>query len=111
MIQKPSLVLSNPRRTSNAQTDSLKVNGILCETPEEVCQGWAAHFQNMALPLQNEKFDSDYKRLVDMDIESVSNICEGESKHITPITEKGVQNALNKLKKKTQQSHGFYGTV
>ena len=74
------------------------MNGILCETPEEVCQGWTAHFQNLALPLQNEKFDSDYKRLVDMDIESISNICEGVSKHITPITEKEVQKALNKLK-------------
>ena len=91
-------LVNSQTKTANVQTDSLKVNGILCETPEEVCQGWATHFQNLALPLQNEKFDSDYKRLVDMDIESISNICEGESKHITPITEKEVQKALNKLK-------------
>ena len=91
-------LVKSQRKTANVQTDSLKVNGILCETPEEVCQGWATHFQNLASPLQNEKFDSDYKRLVDMDIESISNICEGESKHITPITEKEVQKALNKLK-------------
>ena len=91
-------LVKSQRKTANVQTDSLKVKGILCETPEEVCQGWATHFQNLALPLQNEKFDSDYKRLVDMYIESISNICEGESKHITPITEKEVQKALNKLK-------------
>ncbi|MEW8547538.1 MAG: reverse transcriptase family protein [Candidatus Thiodiazotropha sp.] len=91
-------LIKSQRKTVSTHTDSLMVDGIMCETPEEICQGWATHFQNLALPLQNDKFDSEYKCLVDMDIESIANICEMESRRIIPITEEEVHKAFNKLK-------------
>ena len=91
-------LIKSQRKTVSAQTECLKVNDTMCQTPEEVCQGWATHFQNLALPLQKESFDSEYKSLVDMDVESIANICEMESKSISPITEEEVKRAFNKLK-------------
>ena len=39
------------------------------------------------LPLDNENFDSDYKKLVDMAIERVMTICEAESDKFDPVTD------------------------
>ena len=59
---------------------------------------WESHFQKLALPMENEKFDSEYKDLVDQDVECIESICEMEERHITPITEDEVHQALNRLK-------------
>ena len=50
------------------------------------------------LPLEREKFDNEYKQLVDMDVESITAICEAESKNIDLVTEQEVIKALGKLK-------------
>ena len=48
--------------------------------------------------MANENFDNEYKLLVDMDIESITAICEAEIKNIDPVTEQEVIKALLKLK-------------
>ena len=90
--------MRNQRKTTREQTDKLIVEGNTCETGEEICKAWASHFQKLALPLENENFDNEYKLLVDMDIESITAICEAESKNIDPVTEQEVTKALRKLK-------------
>ena len=79
-------LVKNQRKTARQQTDKLIVDKNSCETGEEICQAWASHFQKLALPLENKNFDSDYKKLVDMDIESITAICEAESDAIDPVT-------------------------
>ena len=91
-------LVRNQRKTTREQTDKLIVEGNTCETGEEICKAWASHFQKLALPLENENFDNEYKLLVDMDIESITAICEAESKSIDPVTEQEVTKALRKLK-------------
>ena len=80
-------LVRNQRKTTREQTDKLIVEGNTCETGEEICKAWASHFQKLALPLENENFDNEYKLLVDMEIESITAICEAESKSIDPVTE------------------------
>ena len=48
--------------------------------------------------MENENFVNEYKLLVDMDIGSITVICEDESKNIDPVTEQEVIKALLKLK-------------
>ena len=86
------------RKTPTNQTDSIMVDGTICETTEDVCQGWATHFQKLATPLQNENFDEEYKELVDQDIQSIQAICKAAERPINPVTQDEVQKALNKLK-------------
>ena len=91
-------LVKSQRKTSREQTDKLTVDGQVYESGEEICQAWASHFQKLALPLENENFDSEYKKLVDMDIDSITAICEAESNKIDPVTEDEVRKALSKLK-------------
>ena len=42
-------------------------------------------FSELVLSLENENFDSDYNKLVDMDIGNMSAICEAESNKIDPV--------------------------
>ena len=102
--------MRNQRKTTREQTDKLIVEGNTCETGEEKCKAWASHFQKLALPLENENFDNEYKLLVDMDIESITAICEAESKNIDPLTEQEATKALRKLKNnKAADSIGLCG--
>ena len=100
-----SRLVKAQRKSSSNQTDSITVDGESCETPQEVCQGWASHFQKLATPLQNENFDDEYKELVDQDIEHVDqdiehihSICATAERHINPVLQTEVQKALAKLK-------------
>ena len=70
-------LLKNQRKLARHQTDKLIVDGNSCETGEEICQARASHFQELVLPIEkNKNFDSDLKKLVDMDIECITAICE-----------------------------------
>ena len=86
------------RKSSSNQTDSITVDGESCETPQEVCQGWASHFQKLATPLQNDNFDNEYKGLVDLDIEHIHSICAAAERPINPVLQTELQKALAKLK-------------
>ena len=44
--------------------------------------------------MENDRFDSEYKKLVDMD----TAICKAESRQISPVSEKELRTALNRLK-------------
>ena len=84
------------------------VDGKLCETAEEICSGWSAHFQKLATPLEKVSFDVQYKAHVDSDIENITSICETERQPVKTITEKEVCNALRKLKNnKAMDSFGL----
>ena len=51
-----------------------------------------------SLPLENEKFDSEYKELLDQDVVCIKSICDTKERHMTPVTEQEVQKAMNRLK-------------
>ena len=84
--------------TEPPRSPSITVDGESFETTQEVCQGWVTHFQILALPLQKENFDKEYKELVDQDIESIQSICEAAERPVKPVTQEEVQKTLNKLK-------------
>ena len=74
------------------------MDGIACETEEEIRGGWATHFQRLPTPLQSNKFDNEYEDMVDADVEIISTLCEAEDRHITPIREKEVIASMKRLK-------------
>ena len=91
-------LIKDQRKSSNPQTETLIVENQSYETEEDICQGWAKHFQSLATPLQNEKFDSEHKKLVDRDVACIKSICETENKEITPLQVEEVRRAIGKLK-------------
>ena len=91
-------LIREQRKTLISQTETRTVGNKTCDTNQEICEGWAVHFQNLASPLQNENFDSQYKEQVDSDIECIKSVCETDSKQITPTKTDEVQRTLSKLK-------------
>ena len=55
-------LVKSQRKASREQTDKLIVDGQTYESGEENCQAWTSHFQKLDLPLENENFDSEYKK-------------------------------------------------
>ena len=90
-------LINRQRKSTNAQLQSLVVDGITCETDEEIRDGWATHFQKLATPLESERFDKEYKQMIDLDIEAITTGCFAEGRPISPIREKEVSTALKRL--------------
>ena len=59
-------LIKQQRKTSISQTQRLVVDGKTHETAEEICSGWCTPFQKLAIPLEKESFDEEYKAQVDL---------------------------------------------
>ena len=90
-------LINRQRKSSNAQLQSLVEDGKTCETDEEIRDGWATHFQKLATPLEIEKFDKEYKEMIDLDIDAISLLCLAEDRPIATIREKEVAKAMKIL--------------
>ncbi|MCG7892397.1 MAG: reverse transcriptase family protein, partial [Candidatus Thiodiazotropha endolucinida] len=90
-------LIRQQRKSSNPQLQTLTVNDVDRETPEEMRQGWATHFQTLATPLDNPSFDKQYKQMVDADVECIESMCREENSPIAPITESEVRTAMKRL--------------
>ncbi|MEW8546334.1 MAG: reverse transcriptase family protein, partial [Candidatus Thiodiazotropha sp.] len=90
-------LIKNQRKSANTQLHTLVVDGEECETQEQIREGWAAHFQQLATPLENPRFDQDYKRLVDSDVEAIEAFCKEECSPMEPVSETEVAAALKRL--------------
>ena len=86
-------LIGEQRKGSNTLLQTLVVNGTELESPDEIRKGWAEHFQELATPLSNPKFDEQYKQMVDADVQKK----EEESSPIDPVSVKEVKTALKRL--------------
>ena len=90
-------LIKEQRESSSTLTETLMVGNLTCSTDLEICNGWAEHFQSLATPLQNERFDPKYQDQVEKDIVSISSICENDPNPIALIKTDEVQSAIGKL--------------
>ena len=91
-------LINRQRKSSNAQLQTLIVDGKACETDDEIRAGWATHFQRLAAPMENDRFDSEYKEMVDLDVMAIAATCETEGRPIPPVQLKEVHAAMKRLK-------------
>ncbi|MES9904845.1 MAG: reverse transcriptase domain-containing protein [Sedimenticola sp.] len=90
-------LIRNQRKTSQTTTKLLKVNGCILETTDEICDGWATHFQMLANNLENEHFDESLKNTFEEDVQHIQSICEKLKTETTPIEYDEVSYALKRL--------------
>ena len=77
-------LINRQRKFSNTQLQSLVVDGEVCETDQEIREGWAIQFQKLATPLESDKFDKEYKEMIDFDSDTISTLCAAEDRPIPP---------------------------
>ena len=90
-------LIGEQRKGSNTLLQTLVVNGTELESPDEIRKGWAEHFQELATPLSNPKFDEQYKQMVDADVHVIEQICKEESSPIDSVSVREVKTALKRL--------------
>ena len=90
-------LVQNQRKAANKQLNTLVVDDKICQSPEEIRDGWAKHFQKLATPQENPNFDNDYKEMADQDIEIIEMLCQEENSPMDPVTVAEVTSALKRL--------------
>ena len=94
------------RKSSHPQLQTFLVNNKECETQDQIREGWAGHFQRLASPLENTRFEKEYKQMMDLDMEAIEILCrEGEFAH---GPSNGSRGRLS-TEAKEQQSRGHNG--
>ena len=91
-------LINRQRKYSNTQLQTLVVDGKACETDDEIRAGWATHFQRLATPMENDRLDSEYKEMVDLDVMAIAAMCETVGRPIPPVELKEVNAAMKRLK-------------
>ena len=86
------------RKTINSNVKSITVGGVVCDTSESVCNGWAEHFGKLAEPLECEQFDKHYQDLVHRDILFIKQTVSNSAIQIENVTESELHSAFLKLK-------------
>ena len=82
------------RKSNCGQTSSLVVDGVSCESPKEICDGWMTHFDNLATPKQNHNWDQIYASPVETDLSHIENICIVINKPVDPASSDEIKKAL-----------------
>ena len=77
---------------------SLLMDGQIWKADEEIREGWANHFQKLAIPLQTDMFDGGYKGMVDVDVDVLTTHCEAQNRPINSVRGEEITAALMKLK-------------
>ena len=61
-------MVNEQRKSNDSNVKAIIVSGVVCDTPETVCIGWATHFEKLAETLECEQFDHQHLDLVHKDI-------------------------------------------
>ncbi|MEW8547096.1 MAG: hypothetical protein AB2693_26575, partial [Candidatus Thiodiazotropha sp.] len=86
------------RKTQDSQLPFLTVNNKILDSPEDICEGWATYFQDLATPSLSENFDNTVKESYAEDTEHILKICTQMNQNIPPATLEEVQHAILRLK-------------
>ena len=86
------------RKSNSNQTTSLAVDGVICEPPKEICDGWTNHFKTLATPKLNQNWNLEYSSTIENDLIHIENICTLQNAQIQPVSQSEIKNALKCLK-------------
>ena len=61
-------------------------------------RGWFEHFESLATPSEKPDFDENYRRLVDLEVSEIMDMCSRLNKSSTElVTKQQVKEAINSL--------------
>ena len=76
--------------------NELHVGGETFKTDSEILFGWQQHFSQLATPKDSPMYDSEYKKLVDLEFNEIIDICKSENT-FTPVTCEETLRAIKSL--------------
>ena len=91
-------LIKQQRKAQDSSLPFLSVENKVLDSPEDICEGRATYFQDLATPSVNKNFDDDVKELYSSDTEHILNICTKMNQHISLATLEEVQYAIKRPK-------------
>ena len=79
------------RKSNSNQTTSLAVDGVICESPKEICDGWTNHFKTLATPKLNQNWNLEYSSTIENDLIHIENICTLQNSQIQPVSQSEIK--------------------
>ena len=76
--------------------NELHVGDKTLRTEGEILSGWHQHFRQLATPKDSPLYDSEYKRLVELEFNEIVDICQSNNDFI-PVTGEEVMKAIKSL--------------
>jgi endonuclease/exonuclease/phosphatase family metal-dependent hydrolase len=90
--------LVKAQRSSKEQnTPELIMGEEILTTSDEIRDGWAKHFGNLAIPQNHDGFDNDYKREVEADLKVIEDLINSNSTEPLQVSVDQVQKAICSL--------------
>ena len=83
-------LIKNQRSTSSQFTQVLQANDKEASTPEDIHLVFKDHFAKLAKQGNHPTFNEDHDKLVNLDAETIINICDNDEVTIQPVTSVGI---------------------
>ena len=86
------------RKMQGSAIPFLTLENKVWATPEDICEGWAAYFQTLATPSNNEDYDDEAMEFVVKDFDHIINTCSLMDQEIPPAALSVIRYAISRLK-------------
>ena len=93
-------LIKNQRSTSSQFTQVLQANDKEACTPEDINLVFKDHFAKLAKQSNHPTFNEDHDKLVNLDAETIVNICENDEVTIQPVTSVEIAKIISSLKRR-----------
>ena len=87
--------------------NELHVGTRVYDSNSGILAGWHEHFKDLATPADNPSFDEEYRKLVEMELSEIRDLCDESSTLTNRITTGQVRKAISSLNK--GKAADFYG--
>lgn len=92
-------LINKQRGKLSSCINELHVGEHVHKTEADILKDWRQHFEQLATPFNDPKFDKDYEKLVTLELNEIVDLCSGPPEEDEWITEKEVVGAIKPLNK------------
>ena len=89
-------LINRQRGRASTCVNELHVGEETFRTENEILSGWHQHFKQLATPKDNPIYDSEYKKLVEIEFNEIVDICQSDNGYI-PVTCEETLKAIESL--------------
>ena len=89
-------LINRQRGRASTRVNELHVGEETFKTENEILSGWYQHFKQLATPKDNPIYDSEYKKLVEIEFKEIVDICQSDNGYI-PVTCEEILKAIKSL--------------
>ena len=93
-------LIKENKAQSRQSTTELLINDTSLTTAAEICQGWAKHFGDLAIPQERAEFDADYKEEVGADLIQIEKIIAVDESTKPTIAIEKMNKAIESINKR-----------